>query len=365
MGQAAKWEDIVHKAMVPFEEINRQQQLVEWERESRFALQAVEKNSKLRECEPQTVMDSIVNVAAVGLTLNPADGYAYLVPEYNKDARRNECQLRISYKGFLKVATDGGPLKLAKAVIVYEGDHFKFKGPFKEPEHESNPFNTERKPIGVYCLAYTNAGEPICDAMAWDEVQKIRKCAKFDGVWAQWEEEMAKKAVLKRAAKYWPRGENDARVNRTIEVMNESEGSPNEWEIIEQAAEQIIQHIDNDDPEAVEQVWDELSDKEKEMIWLAKTKGGYFTQDQKNYIRRTGFMIVNEDVIQEMREKMEQCGVDDEFVVGLLKNTYEDYRSGEKEWNLDSLAVGYARWVVNQLDEYEKAEPEQLTHETG
>ena len=96
--------------------------LVKWEQESQFATQALQKNNKLRACEVETIQNSIINVAACGLTLNPADGYAYLVPEYNKGTGKNECMLRISFKGLIKAATDSGVIKWVRAEVVKEND---------------------------------------------------------------------------------------------------------------------------------------------------------------------------------------------------------------------------------------------------
>ena len=69
-------------------------QAVKWREESYFALQAIKKNHYLAKSAPDTVQSAIINVAAVGLTLNPADGYAYLVP--NKTA--TPIKLNASFK---------------------------------------------------------------------------------------------------------------------------------------------------------------------------------------------------------------------------------------------------------------------------
>src|SRR5574337_1919760 len=138
-----------------FAQIADRHKLVTWAEESQFALQAVEKNPELRKCDPITIQDAIINVAAVGLTLNPAHQYAFLVPETNKTANRKECQLRISYKGLIKIATDSGVMKWVKADVVRKNDTFIYRVPNVMPEIGIEPFGDRGDPVGVYCIAKT------------------------------------------------------------------------------------------------------------------------------------------------------------------------------------------------------------------
>lgn len=224
--QQKTWPELVHEAMPKFQQIAQQNKLVRWQEESEFAIQSLQKNQLLAKCAPYTVQNAIVNVAAVGLTLNPADGYAFLVPEYNKQTQQNECQLRISFKGLVKTATDTGAISWVKAEIVKATDTFTYKGPSTMPVHSMDPFSKDRgESIGVYCIAKTNDGDVLVDVMAWEEVLKIKSCAKTQMVWDKWPDEMAKKAIIKRAAKQWPRTEKSTVLHKAVEVINEHEGS--------------------------------------------------------------------------------------------------------------------------------------------
>lgn len=80
----------------------------------------------------------------------------------------------------------------------------------------------------------------------------------------------------------------------TIEP-NQEEGRPSIprenltlFQLLQSSAESIIYAIDVDNPEVVKQCWDELTDQEKSLIWTAKSKGGWFTQAQKDAIRNRG-----------------------------------------------------------------------------
>ncbi|MCP4272537.1 MAG: DNA recombinase [Gammaproteobacteria bacterium] len=197
--------------------------LVKWEEEKQFAMQTLQGNSYIAKCVPHTIINAVVNVASIGLTLNPARGYAYLVPEYSKANGGQECQLRISFKGLMKIATDSGQIDWVKADVVKANDKFSFNGAWELPTHQMDAFGDRGNPIGVYCVAKLSNGGQITDVMKWDEVMKIKSCAKTQNVWEKWPEEMAKKAIIKRASKQWPNTE--LRLDTAIDMLNENEGS--------------------------------------------------------------------------------------------------------------------------------------------
>lgn len=54
---------------------------------------------------------------------------------------------------------------------------------------------------------------------------------------------------------------------------------------LKKAADYIKAGIDNEDDLAVLEAWNELSREEMEAIWTARTKGGFFTTEDKAYIQ--------------------------------------------------------------------------------
>jgi recombination protein RecT len=287
MSELINPQTIVKAAMPNFLSIANQNKLVKWEEESQFAIQSLQKNAGLIECAAYTIQNAIVNIAAVGLTLNPADQYAYLVPEYNNQTKQKECNLRISFKGLIKNATDTGSIIWVKAEIVKENDKFQYSGPTTTPEHSMDPFSERGDSVGVYCIAKTAEGDVLVDIMKWDEVMKVKGCAKTSMVWNQWPEEMAKKAIIKRAAKQWPKTKKTSVLNKTISVMNESEGSDyiDPIEAVRATAEAIIEGIDSDDDLAITEAWRECTEQEQSTLWIAKSKGGFFDTKQKDSVR--------------------------------------------------------------------------------
>lgn len=280
---------VIWEVMPAFERIATRNNMVTWAEESQFAIQAIMKNPMLQKCTRETLQDAVINVAAVGLTLNPADGYAYLVPEYNKTVKRTECQLRVSFRGLLKVATDTGAIAWVKAEVVKENDTFEYRGVNQMPMHHMDPFRPDRgETIGVYCVARTNSGDFLVDTISRAEIDLIRKCAKTDNVWRQWFDEMAKKSVIKRAAKQWPKTQKSSVLHKTIEVINDTEGSDyDDFGTIQKIAAALMEKIEAEDQLAVGEIWAETTDNEKSALWVAVTKGGFFSQKQKDFIRES------------------------------------------------------------------------------
>jgi hypothetical protein len=143
-----------------------------YDREKIFAMQALMKNEfsmATANKNPLSVRLAMLNVAATGLTLNPAYGYAFLVP------RDGAIVLDISYKGLLKIATDTGSIVWGRADVVYEADDF-----------ESAPIASPRRATAIF-FATLSAGKnwrksgvsPTCTpgrspALGWNG---FRKCA--------------------------------------------------------------------------------------------------------------------------------------------------------------------------------------------
>ena len=98
---------------------------MKFEREAGFAVQVLEANSfalSIAQRSRQSVVNAVVNVAAIGLSLNLATKLAYLVP------RKTGIVLEISYMGLVKLATDSGSVRWVKAELVYEQDRFTIDG---------------------------------------------------------------------------------------------------------------------------------------------------------------------------------------------------------------------------------------------
>jgi recombination protein RecT len=202
---------------------------IEFERERGFALQTYEANDYFRSianANPASFVNAILNVAAIGISLNPAMKLAYLVP------RKKAICLDISYMGLMWIAQDCGAIEWGQAVTVRQKDEFELQDIGKQPIHKYNPFATDRGDvIGVYCLVKTAGGDFLAHAMPIAKVNDIRdrseawKAYQRDNTkkcpWNTDYEEMVKKTCVKQAAKYWPRRE---RLDSAVHHMNTDGG---------------------------------------------------------------------------------------------------------------------------------------------
>lgn len=210
---------------------------VDFEREAMFALQIITKSDYLQKCNIETIQSAIINVATVGLTLNPAMKLAYLVP------RKGVCCLDISYIGLVKLATDTGGVLAVDAVIVRRNDTFRYRGPFEMPEHDFDPFapESERGDLrGVYAVAMLPSRITKVTTVSAEDIQKIRaksEAKRDDAPWSQWFDEMVKKSAIKRGSKLWPRTERFAAAEA---ILNATDGfdEPIEGEFVREAVPQ-------------------------------------------------------------------------------------------------------------------------------
>lgn len=182
------------------------------------------------------VENAITNIAAIGISLNPAKKQAYLVPRKGKGAMM--ICLDISYMGLIDLAVDSGSILWAQANIVREHDNFIVNGFDKPPTHGHDPFAgaTVRGPIkGAYVVVKTADGEYLTHTMDIESIYSIRDRSeswkafkdgksKSGGPWASDESEMIKKTVVKQAYKYWPKTERSGRVDQAIHLLNTDGG---------------------------------------------------------------------------------------------------------------------------------------------
>lgn len=207
-------------------------------REAEFALQAIMANEytmKIAMSARQSVVNAVTNIAAIGISLNPAKKQAYLVP------RDGRVCLDISYMGLLDLAIASGSIRWGQAELVHESDTFILNGVDKQPTHQRQPFKADRGPIvGVYVVVKTADGDYLTTTMAIDEVFAIRDRSSAWKAWVSkqkkcpWvtdEGEMVKKTVIKRAYKTWPKTD---RLDTAVHYLNTEGGEG--LEDIQQAA---------------------------------------------------------------------------------------------------------------------------------
>jgi recombination protein RecT len=173
------------------------------ERVMKVALIAFNKTPKLLECTIESVLQSIMQAAALGLDPGGALGSAYLVP-YG-----NTCTLIPGYRGLIDLARRSGEIASISAEVVYKGDKFVYrKGTDPVLLHEPDYMAEQRDDdiIGSYMVAHLKDGGTHVEFMNRQQIEKIRKGSKAGnfGPWKDHLSEMCRKTAVRRGVKYLP-----------------------------------------------------------------------------------------------------------------------------------------------------------------
>lgn len=203
---------IIGKTKTDFEVLAKVHGAVNYAREASFAIEALNNNyflASIAMADQDSLKRAVINVAAIGLSLNPVQKLAYLIP------RDKKVCLDVSYRGYIQLATEVGAILWAVAELVYEKDDYVHQGVGIPPMHKYSPFSKDRGPlVGCYVLAKAPNGEHFLTTMTIDEIYDIRdrsqswrafeKDSSKTSPWNTDEGEMIKKTVIRRAYKSWP-----------------------------------------------------------------------------------------------------------------------------------------------------------------
>jgi recombination protein RecT len=285
---------------------------INFEREAGYALQVLNSNEYMKKValnNQDSLRASIQNVAAIGISLNPATKLAYLIP------RKNKICLDISYMGMLHLAIDTGSICWGQAIIVRKKDIFELVGIDLPPVHKYNPFNVDRGEIvGVYVVAKTADGDYLTHSMPISAVNAIRdrseswKAYVADDrklcPWVTDEEEMIKKTCVKQAFKYWPKRE---RLSAAVDYINNEAGEGIDFvaeKAEQQAAVAVQKFYSAESFNSKKADWEKVVITGKKtasdlIIWLETKSGLSFTEEQKAIIK-TWKQAIDDDFINAM-----------------------------------------------------------------
>jgi len=186
----------------------------------RIALTEFNKNPRLKECQPSSVMSAVIQASQLGLEVGLM-GDAYIVPFKNKDGSY-ECQLIPGFLGLMKLARNTGKIDDIYAHAVREKDEFEVSfGLHRDLVHKpkmSGSFpasDADRgEVVGYYAVAVFTDGKRSFNVMSQADVLKVRDKSlgyrmskKFNkqSIWDEYEEEMGLKTVIRRLCKYLPK----------------------------------------------------------------------------------------------------------------------------------------------------------------
>lgn len=239
MSESKSIAQVIEMAGERFKQIAPQH--MKYESEKGFAIQLLKNNDYLMGvamASPASLQQAITNVAAIGLSLNPAEKQAYLITRTvkTKDANgKDKWDKRIflepSYVGLCKLATDSGSIEWIHSAAVHDKDDFIDNGPGEKPTHKYQAFKDRGPMVGVFCTAKTAKGDYLTTVMDMAQIESVRDRSEAwksnkSGPWATDFKEMAIKTVVRNAFKRWPRSDERryAMLTEAVNLSNENEG---------------------------------------------------------------------------------------------------------------------------------------------
>jgi recombination protein RecT len=168
----------------------------------KVALTSVNKTPALLGCTKESLLQSVMMAAELGLEPGGMLGEGYLIP-YGKI-----CQFIPGYRGLISLARRSGQIISLEAHIVHERDKFTYElGLESKLVHIPNIDEEDLGPVKfVYAVAKLSGGGVQFEVMSKAQVDSIRRRSKSgsSGPWVSDYEEMARKTVVRRLFKYLP-----------------------------------------------------------------------------------------------------------------------------------------------------------------
>jgi len=170
---------------------------------AKVVLQSVRMNPRLLTCTQSSFLEAALECARLGL--EPAAGQAYLIPRKNKRGTV-EAHFQMGYQGKKALAYRGGKYAALEAHAVRENDHFHIqRGLHPDIVHRPSLDASPGPSVHWYAIAWPKGdGQPIFEHMNRAQVDAImaRSASSKDGPWVTDYDEMGRKTVFSRLAKW-------------------------------------------------------------------------------------------------------------------------------------------------------------------
>lgn len=195
------------------------------ERFERNLVNALMQNPGLLNYDPRLVYREVSKASALGLMLDPQLGEAYLIEAYDYKLKAKAPQLRVGYRGLIKLARQSGEIATVYAHEVCAFDEIEcVLGDQKKLLHKPNLFGERGAVVGYYAVVKYKDGSTDFEPMTADQINAVRD--KSDGYkafkegkikdtpWATSYDEMAKKTTIRRLMKRTPQSPDLADAER-------------------------------------------------------------------------------------------------------------------------------------------------------
>lgn len=149
------------------------------------------------------IANTFMDVARVGLSINPAKMLAYLFVQCDYQSTQFQCYFGIGYRGYNKLAARSGEVISTIPELVYSNDTFIFKGTGQHVVHEITTLSTEKRGEfeGAYCTTVLKNGTVVTTQMSKEQIDEIEAYGVESGneAWSgAFKDEMRKKTASRR-----------------------------------------------------------------------------------------------------------------------------------------------------------------------
>lgn len=211
----------------------------------RMAMTALQKNPKLYDCAPVTVIGAVVCAAQLGLEIDDGTGKAYLVPFWNSSKSRLEAQMIIGYKGLMQLANNTGMVGLVQAHTVHLKDEFTFSyGTDKHLKHIPSRDADRGPAVAYYAIAFLPAANADFRVIFPSDIEKVKEFVKkknkgkLGPAWTDNEDAMGEKTAIRRLARFLPSSPENNRLQRAVSLDERAEaGIPQDLGLLVDASE--------------------------------------------------------------------------------------------------------------------------------
>jgi recombination protein RecT len=168
----------------------------------RVVMTITQLNPELLRLDRQSLLAACLKCASDGLI--PDGREAALVPFKGKVAYMP------MFMGIQKRVRNSGEISSIQAHVIYENDEFVIQRGLEENIKHIPLFPGDRgKPIGAYAMArFKDGSDPMFEVMDIAAIEKVRAVSQTGrssgSPWSSWWDEMARKSVFRRLAKWLP-----------------------------------------------------------------------------------------------------------------------------------------------------------------
>jgi len=176
---------------------------------------AIHNTPALAKCTRESIFESVLSAARMGLDCSGLHGHGYLI------AYGRKCTFIPGWRGLVSIARRASGVQDLKANVIHERDDWEYREGL-EPDLVHKPcLLTDRGPvIAAYAVAYLDTGRVHFEVVGKAEIDAIAKDSRSDS-WKNHYAAMARKTAVRRLCNNLPRS---LELDDALDIENAAEG---------------------------------------------------------------------------------------------------------------------------------------------